>query len=188
MGIIQDGTNRFGETRPTRAFLTFTTTGGTGPASPKVYSLGIGDPPSGVNAGFGGLGAMILKRTKIPAGTAALAGADSFYNSQANTGLLTGQTFVALSPQLTLRVSFGSVSSVRLVLVMVKPDNQPPGMGLNAIRDKIFDAGFEDAVFLDGSDSVFWNLNGNQRTKQGSFKNRVTSVGLGFITPQLIHR
>ena len=129
---------------------------------------------------------MILKGKKFPTSDPGFDQANSFYQGQARTQKLTGQTFVATSPELTLRNSFGSITKARLVLIMVKPDDVAPGEKLDDIRDKIFDAGFEDAVFLDGSDSTFWSFNGKVRVKQGKTKNQVTSVGLGFVTPAFI--
>ncbi len=175
---------KIGESRPTRAFLRWSNMAG------SLLDIGIGDPsgPSSLagipfTEALGGLGGVILGGKKIPSGDPAHVGVDTWYRTQANSGKgLAGHCLVGISPVLSnLPLAFGDS---KLVLVLVK--QQGLAISLDTIRDKLFDAGFENAVFLDGSDSVFYNLNGNWRLTQGPFKDLVTSIGLQFHTPTLL--
>jgi hypothetical protein len=157
--VIQGGAKVTGEPRTNRAFFAFDHTLRT---QAPVCFFGIGNPPTSADAGLGGLGPLLIGGSKFT-------NTDSWYRS-----------LNSYAPQ-TGRIGIASSVAQGLVLVFAQPQGTRPGLTLDALRDKLSDAGFDDAVLLDGSDSVMLTLRGMRRISQGPFKNRVTSIGLGFF-------
>lgn len=165
MGFIVEGGQRIGEARPGRAFLIVD--------ADRKIRIGPGDTPPDAVHGFSGLGAMILAGRKFPSNDPADQGRDEFYRGQAARGGFGGQTVVAIAEK------------EGLILALAKPHGRI--LALDDIRDRLFESGFSDAVFLDGSDSVFWNLRGTvpDGFTQGIDKDRVTTFGLAFLRPRV---
>ena len=162
--VVENGVKTVGTPRPARAFFAFDHTNRTVkvPLRPApMCSFGIGNPPT-VDVGLGGLGPILIGGTK-------------FDNSHSWYAALN-----AFAPQ-TGRIGIASSFATGVLLVFAQPQGTKPGLSVDQLRDKLSDAGFNDAVLLDGSDSVMVTRAGTRRIKQGPFKNRVTSVGLGFF-------
>ncbi len=161
MGFTVEGGRRIGEARPGRAFLIVDNN--------RKIRIGRGDTPPDTLHGFSGLGAMILGGKKFPTNDPADAGRDEFYRGQSSRGAFNGNTVVAIAEK------------EGFVLAMVKPHGS--AFKIDDLRDRLAESGFSDAVFLDGSDSVFWNLRGAvpPGLAQGEDKNRITTFGLAFL-------
>jgi hypothetical protein len=157
--VIRSGSKVAGTPRSSRAFMAFDHTLRT---QAPVCFFGIGNPPSTADAALGGLGQIVIGSTKSD-------NADPWYAA-----------LNAFAPQ-TGRIGIASSVTTGLILVFAQPQGTKPGLTLDKLRDKLSDAGFEDAVLLDGSDSVMLTRDGTTLIRQGSFKNRVTSIGLGFF-------
>jgi hypothetical protein len=157
--VIQGGAKVAGSPRPLRAFFAFDHSQRT---QAPVCSYGIGDPPTGVDAALGGLGPLVIGNTKFDNRDAWYAALNSF------------------APQ-TGRIGIASSIATGLILVFAQPQGTRPGLTVDQLRDKLSDAGFDDAVLLDGSDSVMVMRDGARRISQGPKKNRLTSIGLGFF-------
>jgi hypothetical protein len=157
--VVQSGVNVTGTSRPRRAFFAFDHTQRT---QAPVCFYGVGDPPTSADAALGGLGPLLINGSKFD-------DRDAWYAS-----------LNAFAPQ-TGRIGIASSTANGLILVFAQPQGTRPGTTVDQFRDKLSDAAFDNAVLLDGSDSVMLTLNGVRRIAQGSFKNRVTSIGLGFF-------
>jgi exopolysaccharide biosynthesis protein len=64
--------------------------------------------------------------------------------------------------------------------VLALPHGAPTGITLDDLRDKLAGVGVENAVFLDGSDSVTFYTKGSLLISPGKNKDRTIPVGLGF--------
>ena len=63
--------------------------------------------------------------------------------------------------------------------ILVHPDSSGD-MSLTHFRNKLVKAGFDNAIFLDGSDSTMLMVEGKFYSKQASSKNKTTIIGIGF--------
>ena len=59
------------------------------------------------------------------------------------------------------------------------PDNSA-AMSITHFRDKLIKAGFDNAIFLDGSNSSMLMVEGVFYAKQAMSKNKTNVVGIGF--------
>jgi exopolysaccharide biosynthesis protein len=66
------------------------------------------------------------------------------------------------------------------LIVLAQPDGASTGITLDDLRDKLVAAGVENAVFLDGSDSVTFYAQGSIQIAPGKNKDRTIPAGLGF--------
>ncbi len=165
---------------------------GPGPVFP--YSFGSGDP-SGASplTALGGLGPVIIRGLKY--------GNGNLYKPGTTGGPTTGDPGPALASSLIQRNNNTYISlatrgatcgkaviahstAQKKLLVLCLPDKATSGITtgitLDDLRDKLFDVGVEDAVFLDGSDSVTGFGSGLFFARPGPNKDRTIPVGLGF--------
>lgn len=158
----------------------------------EAYSFGRGNPPVGRNiTAMGGLTAMIIGKLKYGTGNKYASGApagapatgepaarykpyliqrnDARYAAQAaKMGATGGKAAVALC------------RSTKTLLALVVPHNSRTGLSADSLRDKLADVGVEDALMLDGSDSVMLMVNSMWRVRQDENKDEGTTVGLAF--------
>ncbi len=66
------------------------------------------------------------------------------------------------------------------LLVLGQRDGASTGITLDNLRNKLAGVGVDDAVFLDGSDSVTFFAKGTLQISPGTNKNRTIPAGLGF--------
>jgi hypothetical protein len=155
------------------------------------YSFGFGDPPStGVLAAVGGLGPLIIGGLRYGVGNlykpgtpssapatgappAQFAGAlvqrnNNTYVSAAAKGPRTGKAVIARS------------SGEGKLIILVQPHAAPTGISHDNLRDKLFALGVDDAVFLDGSDSVMLMVDGVWLVRQAARKDQTNTIGIGF--------
>lgn len=155
-----------GISEPNKAFLGFKRL-----PTPQI-EIDIGDPGSFIVEGFGGLGPAIIKRNKGGTGLSNSL-SNKWYNALVAEGAKTGWPFVAIS------------QSAKIILAGVKEHNKTATPDLNGIRDALFNAGFDDAVVLDGGDSALMHLKGRVPDpwilRPGPFKKRITTFGLKFF-------
>jgi len=162
-------------------------------ASPGfTYRFGAGDPSSaspGPLTAMGGAGPLIIGGLKYgngnlyKPGTAAGPGSgdpgatfvpnliqrnNQTYIDFANRGPSVGKTVIA------------HCAAQKKVMILGNRDAAPTGITLDDLRDKLFGVGVENAVFLDGSDSVLYLVNGMFLAHPGKNKNRTIPAGLGF--------
>lgn len=71
-----------------------------------------------------------------------------------------------------------SVNSDVLAFV-VQPNDAKLGMSIGAIRDRLYSAGFNNAVAFDGSSSATLVRNGAVQVQPAYYKNAVMNVGIG---------
>jgi hypothetical protein len=65
-------------------------------------------------------------------------------------------------------------------MALVVPHNSKTGLSADSLRDKLAAVGVEDALMLDGSDSVMLMVNSIWKIRQGDDKDEGTTVGLAF--------
>ena len=70
--------------------------------------------------------------------------------------------------------------SARTLLFLVLPHNSATGLSTDDMRDKLAAVGVEDALMLDGSDSVMLMVKSKWQIRQGENKDEGTTVGLAF--------
>jgi hypothetical protein len=140
---------------PDRAFLSFQNL-----RTPIVFTVGLGSPLMSADAAVSGLCPLIIGGKKFDKG-------NDFYN-----------TLLARSKS-TGKVVFGQTSD-RQQYVGVQP-NGVGSLTVDDARDRMAAAGMVDAVLLDGSDSAMLYLDGQWKVSQGSYKDKVTKIGLAFF-------
>jgi hypothetical protein len=73
-------------------------------------------------------------------------------------------------------------TSARKILIVHQPERSK-GITLEDLRDKLFDVGVDDAIFLDGGDSaMLWA--GTWYFKPAARKNNTNTIGVGFSLPR----
>jgi hypothetical protein len=170
MGDVVIGAVRLpvSNSRRNRAFLAYDVS--SAPVS-RTYQFGIGDPPADARAALGGLGPVIIAGKAFSANRKD-ANFHQWYTDQAILPAVSGKVLVAISP------------NEQFLLLLVQPHATSAPLKLDVIRDKLVLAGTQNAVFLDGSDSVMLFIAGSWKVRQGgkagSYKDRVTSIGLRF--------
>ena len=162
--VIEKGVkNPLSASEPTYAHLAFTP----GPPSDLNIALGDPDPRQGISEAYGALGGVILNNVLIPSRKAEHAGVDRRFRDLNAEGAQCGLPYVAIN------------KFAKLVVAAVKPHGVK--LSMTTVRDRLFIAGFQDAVFLDGGDSALLNLNGSWIVRPGPFKNRATTFGTKFF-------
>ena len=167
---------------------------GTGPGPGFAYSFGNGNP-SGAKplTVLGGLGPIIIGGLKY--------GNGNLYKPGTTGGPSTGDpgptyassliqrnnnTYISLSKH-GATVGKGVIAhnaAKKKLLVLIQPISMNTGITLDNLRDKLFGVGVENAVFLDGSDSVCFYNQAIWLAFPGENKNRVDPGGPGV--PPLI--
>ena len=147
MGQIIEGRGQppLGNSRPTRARLCYDRNIRT-ESSP--FHFGIGDPFVGRDAGAGGLCPMLLTDDSVYPPSRQTFLTDPFFQGLDKESPGTGRTFIARNRRKAL------------LLAIVQPHASRPGRILSSFMTKLREAGVDDAVSLDGSDSVFFFFNG----------------------------
>jgi hypothetical protein len=165
-------------------------------ASDCEYVAGLGDPSGG--CAIGGLGPVIITgphgrvkyghgnvykpETVVPPGSAPpppahdpgpywpylLQRNSEAFQSMASKGVKKGKVVLAYC------------ANEKKLLLLVLPDASPTGVSMEVLRDKLWDLGVDNAVFLDGSDSAMLCIRTNMVIPPGSRKDEFTTVGLGF--------
>lgn len=157
-----------------------------------LYEFDLGDPPSAhlLSTAIGGLGPMIINglkfgsrnlyRAGVPSGAPATGDPGSqfrpFLIQRSNN---TYRAFAAL-PAATGKVLLAVSQSHDKILLIVQRHGAANPPTLDAFRDKLANVGIENAVFLDGSDSVMLNIDGTFHVRMGLNKDECCTVGIGF--------
>jgi hypothetical protein len=166
--VIGRAKSPISNSRSKRAFLAYDVA--SAPVSGK-YQFGVGDPPADARAALGGLGPVIIAGQAFSANKTD-ANFHPWYFDQATLAAVSGKVLVAISPD------------EQFLLLLAHPHASSSPLKLDAVRDKLVQAGTQNAVFLDGSDSVMLFVAGDWKIRQGgkagSYKDRVTSIGLRF--------
>jgi len=153
-----------------------------------TYRVGFGDPPPGVIAAVGGLGPLLWNGLRYGVGNRYAAG---------TTGPATGEPPPALRgkliqrnnenfraadslPPATGKTIIASHSASQKLLVAVQPHAAPPGQTYSWIASRLVDLGFDQGVFLDGSDSALLMLDGKLVIRPGEDKDESNILGVGF--------
>jgi hypothetical protein len=155
------------------------------------YRFGFGNPPFLSAEAIGGIGPLIISRLKYgtrnvygqgcPAGAPVTGPPGPTFapyivqrsSSQFTAALSTGNT--------TGKVAVALCRDAQKILLLVQPDDAATGISFNSLRDKLAGVGVDDAVFLDGSDSVLLMIRGSWHIRQGDNKNEGTTTGIGFF-------
>jgi hypothetical protein len=158
----------------------------------EAYSFGRGNPPVGGSiTAMGGLTPMIIGGLKygtgnkyapgVPAGAPAKGEPAAQYKPyliQRNDERYAGQ-----AAKMAARGGKAAVAlcrSAKTLLALVVPHNSKTGLSADSLRDKLAAVGVEDALMLDGSDSVMLMVNSAWQIRQGDDKDEGTTVGLAF--------
>lgn len=157
----------------------------------RAYESGFGNPPihPGVREAIGGLGPMIIAGLKYGDGNRYRAGAPSGApttgappaNAASYLIQRNNNTFKAAAslPQSTGKTVLGYAPSEGCLLVIVQQHGSR-GQRLETIRDRLFELGFTDSVFLDGSDSSCLWFDGSWRIMPGENKDETNTIGIAF--------
>jgi hypothetical protein len=179
--VVESGVRTVGTTQPERFFIADTL----GPVFGKDF--GMGDPSTTSNlSAMGGLGPLVIGGLRYGTGNRYRAGttgpaigapgaaagdliqrSNATYASAASRGAGTG------------KVAVGHSSVERKLIVVAQPDGGT-GMSQDVFRDKLIGVGIDNAVFLDGSDSVTFWAGGSFHVQPGRMKNHSITIGLGF--------
>jgi hypothetical protein len=155
-----------------------------------TYSSGKGDPPTGteVMAAVGGLGPMIIGGLEF--------GPENQYKP-GTFGPRTGEPPKFLKPLMIQRsnATFADAESrpaatgktiiaactvYQKLLIGVQPHGQGAGQSYGYIAEALLKQGFDNSVFLDGSDSTTFMLDGKLLVAPGANKDETTNLALGF--------
>ncbi|MFL5343756.1 MAG: phosphodiester glycosidase family protein [Hyalangium sp.] len=189
--VIVSGQMVDGTPEPNRFFALFGSFFNSPPRTTEsMYEFDKGNPSSLAMSAVGGLGPLILKRLKF--------GHQNLYDPKVPPGApvqgepgpahlpflvqRNNMTYIAMAARglRTGKVAMAIHRASSILLLLVQPDGAPTGISLDMLRDKLFDVGVDDAVFLDGSDSAMLVVNGVFHVSQGEDKDELTTIGLGF--------
>jgi len=191
--VVQAGKVIAGDSRPDSFWFGQLSLCGPGAAGCRFVG-GKGDPPtdSRVVAAMGGLGPLIVEdlpygvgnkyKPGAPAGTAE---PDEGEPSQIAKRYLiqrNNKTFIKQndhSAETGKAVLAYCVERNRL-LVGLQEDGTTPGMKISQLAYDLLNLGFDDAVFLDGSDSATLMVDGKMVVTPGGYKDHAIVVGMGF--------
>lgn len=137
------------------------------------FECGQGALPAHLTAGLEGLGPLILDGLVYASaneyrGESLWRRGNNTYKSLQEHPPATGKTLLAHHRR------------AHLLLLWVQPDGRAEHT-LDDIRDWLVAGEFDDAVFLDGSDSALLSVDGALMVPPGSEKNRANTIGLGFV-------
>jgi len=154
------------------------------------YQFGFGAAPTDASASIGGAGPLIING--LPYGPI------NQYKAGATQGRLTGQptpenaenltqrsnlTFTAFTehsaaPQTGI-TAIAYSSRKRKLALLVHPDRSG-AMPLSQFRDKLLFAGFDNGIFLDGSDSSMLMVENTFYSQPARSKDKTNNIGIGF--------
>ena len=154
------------------------------------YKFGFGPAPTNVSGAIGGAGPLIINKLRY--------GLTNQYKKGATVGRKTGQPTPENTKNLVQRSnatfeSFSNHSSApktgitaiahhsnkQKLGIFVHPDRSGK-MPITQFRDKLINAGFDNAIFLDGSNSSMLMVEGVFYARQAASKNKTNVVGIGF--------
>lgn len=157
---------------------------------PKRYTFGFGQAPTYADAAIGGAGPIIINGLPY--------GPTNLYKAGTSKGRLTGQPSKENAPNLTRRSNatykaFSNHDSApktgmtivahhsgqKKLGIFVKPDGNS-NITLDSIKNKLLKCGFDNAIFLDGSNSSMLMVEETFYARQGVSKNKTNVVGIGF--------
>ena len=81
----------------------------------------------------------------------------------------------------TGKAAIAHSAAAKKLLIAVQPHGGT-GVSHDDLRDKLAGVGVENAVFLDGSDSVLLQVDGVLHVRPAKAKDQTNSVGIGFRT------
>jgi len=161
---------------------------------PLFYGFAFGNPPTGlpVRSAIGGAGPLIIDGLKYGNGNLYRAGASPSAPATGQPSVAdrvnliqrNNATYAALAqrPAETGKTVIAHCSSQRKLLILVQGNGTSSGIALDALRDKLFDVGIDNAVFLDGSDSAMLVHSGTFYVRQGPNKDETNTIGVGFTS------
>lgn len=154
------------------------------------YQFGFGTAPVQADAAIGGAGPIIING--FPYGVV------NQYKKDGPQGKPVGQPSPENAKNLTQRsnatftaftkhdaapktgiTAIAYHSKKKKLAILVHPD-QSGSMPLTQLRSKLLRAHFDNAIFLDGSNSSMLMINGIFYARQGPSKNKTNVVGIGF--------
>jgi len=191
--VVAAGKVVAGDSRPDSFWFGQMTADGTTGAK---YAAGKGDPPKDdkrLVAAIGGLGPLIVSDLPYGVGNkykpGAPAGVDEPADGEPSDAAKkymiqrNNKTFIAQndhSADTGKAVLAYCVKKDRL-LVGLQEDGATPGMKISELALDLVNRGFDEAVFLDGSDSATLVVDGKMVVTPGGYKDHVTVVGVGFF-------
>jgi len=189
--VISNGRIVTGTPEPDKFYVAYSdiVEGASNPAD--SYRFGFGNPPGTSLAAMGGLGPVIIGKLKYgtrnlyrsgcPSGAPATGQPGSAYAGYLiQRSNFTYTSFLGLG-QTTGKIAVALCRSAQKILVLVQPNGSSNGITLDTLRDKLAGVGVDDAVFLDGSDSVMLVINGTWHIRPGENKSETNTTGLGFF-------
>jgi hypothetical protein len=181
--LIQDQVLLDGNSQPNRFYVA--------QRFAERWEFGFGNPgTSQTRCAVGGLGPLLIDGLKY--------GDGNKYRAGASAGApATGEPGPADRPYLTQRNNenfndyhkqgarrgktvIGYASSDGKLIVLHQRESAATGISLEDLRDKLWNAGVDNAVFLDGGNSSLLWVNRVWHTKPGANKNYTNIVGIGF--------
>lgn len=157
---------------------------------PQKYKFGFGAAPTNASASIGGAGPLIINGlpygpiNRYRAGTTPgrLTGKPSLENAKNLTqrSNLTFNAFTqhAAAPQTGI-TAIAYSSRRKKLAILVHPD-WSGAMPLSQLRDKLLSAGFDNGIFLDGSDSSMLMVENTFYSRPANSKNKTNNIGIGF--------
>jgi hypothetical protein len=191
--VVQAGKVIAGDSRPDSFWFGQLSLCANGPTGCRFIG-GKGDPPkeSRVVAAMGGLGPIIVEdlpygvgnkyKPGAPAGVEEPAEGEPSKIAKRYMIQRNNKTFIAQnnhSEETGKAVLAYSVERNRL-LVGLQEDGATPGMKVSTLALDLSNLGFDDAVFLDGSDSATLMVDGKLVVSPGAYKDHAIVVGVGF--------
>lgn len=155
-----------------------------------TYRVGFGDPPAGVLAAVGGLGPLLWDGLRYGAGNLYSAGTIGPVSGEPPAFLRSkliqrnNENFRSANsrPPATGKTVIASHTAKQKLLVAVQPHALAPGQTYAWIAGRLVDLGFDQGVFLDGSDSALLMLDGKLVIRPGEDKDESNTLGVGFGT------
>lgn len=157
-----------------------------------VESFGLGNPPHGAISAFGGGVPMIVNGLKYgstnlyePGVTSPLTGdpgkSSSALLQRSNSGFAVIESKYEQGGNFSMgKVIIGYSSKSDAFALVVQADGAKVGMSMSAIRDRLYSAGFDNALAFDGSSSATLIRNNAIQVKPAIYKNGSIDVGIGF--------
>ena len=153
------------------------------------YTFGFGDPAVNSARAVGGLGPLIIDG--VPYGTTTLCKlpANCKPKGPPPPGMAghmiqrSNATFAAFQqlPPATGKAILATNKELQRLLVCVQPQGGA-GMAIEAVKLWLLSLGCDNAVFMDGSDSVVLHARGTLWAQPGILKNRGNTLGLAFYS------
>jgi hypothetical protein len=157
--------------------------------------FGFGDPPEDSTVAFGGGFPIIIDGQKYNEENVYAPGTSNKAPSSGDPGEYKDQllmrsnngykAFVQKYEQVVGDASTGKVvvahnSSNNTMAVVVQPNGADDGIFLSELRDKLADAGFDNAIAYDGSSSATLVKDGQLEIEPSHDKNKTVNTGIGF--------